>query len=589
MIKRLAKSIREYKKDSILTSVYVVFEVIMEVIIPILMANLIDYGIDAGDISWVLKMGIALILSAIISLITGSLAGRSAAIASSGFAKNLRQEMYYNVQNFSFSTIDKFSTSSIVTRLTTDVTNVQNAYQMLIRLAVRAPIMMFFSLIASFTINMKLSLIFLAAIPILGGGLYLIMTKAHPLFERVFKTYDQLNNIVQENLHGIRVVKSYTRQGFEDAKFEKVSNRIYQDFSKAEKLLAFNSPLMQFCMYGCTLLISWFGARMIVLSGNNSIEGLSTGQLMSLISYATQILMSLMMLSMVFVMLTMSRASGERIAEILEEEGSLKQADQPIKDVKNGNIIFENVSFKYSQMSEKECLSRINLCIESGQTIGIIGGTGSSKTSLVQLIPRLYDVSGGRVLVGGVDVRDYDLETLRQEVAMVLQKNVLFSGTIKENLRWGNEAASDEELIRACQLAQAHEFIQALPEKYETYIEQGGSNVSGGQRQRLCIARALLKKPKILILDDSTSAVDTKTDALIRQGFAQDIPNTTKIIIAQRISSIQHADQIIVMDDGHISALGTHEELLQTSSIYQEVYQSQMNGGKDDESIKTAN
>lgn len=589
MIKRLAKSIREYKKDSILTSVYVVFEVIMEVIIPILMANLIDYGIDAGDISWVLKMGIALILSAIISLITGSLAGRSAAIASSGFAKNLRQEMYYNVQNFSFSTIDKFSTSSIVTRLTTDVTNVQNAYQMLIRLAVRAPIMMFFSLIASFTINMKLSLIFLAVIPILGGGLYLIMTKAHPLFERVFKTYDQLNNIVQENLHGIRVVKSYTRQGFEDAKFEKVSNRIYQDFSKAEKLLAFNSPLMQFCMYGCTLLISWFGARMIVLSGNNSIEGLSTGQLMSLISYATQILMSLMMLSMVFVMLTMSRASGERIAEILEEEGSLKQADQPIKYVKNGNIIFENVSFKYSQMSEKECLSRINLCIESGQTIGIIGGTGSSKTSLVQLIPRLYDVSGGRVLVGGVDVRDYDLETLRQEVAMVLQKNVLFSGTIKENLRWGNEAASDEELIRACQLAQAHEFIQALPEKYETYIEQGGSNVSGGQRQRLCIARALLKKPKILILDDSTSAVDTKTDALIRQGFAQDIPNTTKIIIAQRISSIQHADQIIVMDDGHISALGTHEELLQTSSIYQEVYQSQMNGGKDDESIKTAN
>lgn len=589
MVKRLAKSIREYKKDSILTSVYVVFEVIMEVIIPILMANLIDYGIDAGDISWVLKMGIALILSAIISLVTGSLAGRSAAIASSGFAKNLRQEMYYNVQNFSFSTIDKFSTSSIVTRLTTDVTNVQNAYQMLIRLAVRAPIMMFFSLIASFTINMKLSLIFLAVIPILGGGLYLIMTKAHPLFERVFKTYDQLNNIVQENLHGIRVVKSYTRQGFEDAKFEKVSNRIYQDFSKAEKLLAFNSPLMQFCMYGCTLLISWFGARMIVLSGNNSIEGLSTGQLMSLISYATQILMSLMMLSMVFVMLTMSRASGERIAEILEEEGSLKQADQPIKDVENGNIIFENVSFKYSQMSEKECLSRINLCIESGQTIGIIGGTGSSKTSLVQLIPRLYDVSGGRVLVGGVDVRDYDLETLRQEVAMVLQKNVLFSGTIKENLRWGNEEASDEELIRACQLAQAHEFIQALPEKYETYIEQGGSNVSGGQRQRLCIARALLKKPKILILDDSTSAVDTKTDALIRQGFAQDIPNTTKIIIAQRISSIQHADQIIVMDDGHISALGTHEELLQTSSIYQEVYQSQMNGGKDDESIKTAN
>lgn len=586
MIKRLCKSIREYKKDSILAPIYVSLEVFLEVVIPILMANLIDYGIDAGNLNYVIKLGVMLLTFAAISLLTGVLAGRSAAIASSGFAKNLRQDMYYNVQNFSFSNIDKFSTASIVTRLTTDVTNVQNAYQMIIRMAVRAPIMLIFSMIAAFKINAQLSLIFLVAVPVLGIGLYLIMTKAHPIFERIFKTYDQLNNIVQENLHGVRVVKSFIREDFEEQKFMNVSNHIYQDFTKAEKILAFNMPLMQFCMYACTLLISWFGARLIITTGNNPVTGLSTGQLMSLISYATQILMSLMMLSMVFVMLTLSRASAERIFEVLEEESNLKNGDHPIHEVKNGAITFENVSFKYYQSAEKECLRHINLSIESGQTIGIIGGTGSSKTSLVQLIPRLYDVTEGQVTVGGVDVRDYDLETLRQEVAMVLQKNVLFSGTIKENLRWGNEQASDEELKRACQLAQADDFIQNFPDKYDTYIEQGGSNVSGGQKQRLCIARALLKKPKILILDDSTSAVDTKTDALIRQGFASDIPETTKIIIAQRISSIQEADQIIVMDDGEITAIGTHDQLLQTCSIYQEVYHSQMNGGKVDETIK---
>lgn len=586
MIKRLCKSIREYKKDSILAPIYVSLEVFLEVVIPIVMANLIDYGIDAGNLNYVIKMGVMLLTFAAMSLLTGVLAGRSAAIASSGFAKNLRQDMYYNVQNFSFSNIDKFSTASIVTRLTTDVTNVQNAYQMIIRMAVRAPIMLIFSMIAAFKINSQLSLIFLVAVPVLGMGLYLIMTNAHPIFERIFKTYDQLNNIVQENLHGVRVVKSFIREDFEEQKFMNVSNHIYQSFTKAEKILAFNMPLMQFCMYACTLLISWFGARLIITTGNNPVTGLSTGQLMSLISYSTQILMSLMMLSMVFVMLTLSRASAERIVEVLEEESNLKNGDHPIHEVKNGAITFENVSFKYSQSAQKECLRHINLSIESGQTIGIIGGTGSSKTSLVQLIPRLYDVTEGRVTVGGVDVRDYDLETLRQEVAMVLQKNVLFSGTIKENLRWGNEQASDEELKRACQLAQADDFIQNFPDKYDTYIEQGGSNVSGGQKQRLCIARALLKKPKILILDDSTSAVDTKTDALIRQGFASDIPETTKIIIAQRISSIQEADQIIVMDDGEITAIGTHDQLLQTCSIYQEVYHSQMNGGKVDETSK---
>ena len=563
MINRLSQSIREYKKDSILAPIYVSLEVLLEVVIPILMASLIDYGIDAGNLNYVLKMGIMLLTFAGISLLTGALAGRSAAIASSGFAKNLRQDMYYNVQNFSFSNIDKFSTASIVTRLTTDVTNVQNAFQMIIRMAFRAPIMLTFAMIAAFRIHVQLSLIFLVAVPILGIGLYIIMINAHPIFEHIFQIYDRLNNIIQENLHGIRVVKSFIREEYEEEKFMNVSDQIYQNFTKAEKILAFNMPLMQFCMYSCTLLISWFGARLIITTGNDPVSGLSTGQLMSLIAYATQILMSLMMLSMVFVMITISRASAERIVEVLEEESDLKNGAHPIYEVKDGSITFENVSFKYYQSAEKECLKQINLAIESGQTIGIIGGTGSSKTSLVQLIPRLYDVTKGRVMVGGVDVRDYDLETLRQEVAMVLQKNILFSGTIKENLRWGNEQATDEELKRACELAQADDFIQNFPDGYDTYIEQGGSNVSGGQKQRLCIARALLKKPKILILDDSTSAVDTKTDALIRQGFASDIPNTTKIIIAQRISSIQDADQILVMNDGEINAIGTHDELLE--------------------------
>lgn len=585
MINRLSQSIREYKKDSILAPIYVSLEVLLEVVIPILMASLIDYGIDAGNLNYVIKMGVMLLVFAAISLLTGALAGRSAAIASSGFAKNLRQDMYYNVQNFSFSNIDKFSTASIVTRLTTDVTNVQNAFQMIIRMAFRAPIMLTFAMIAAFRIHVQLSLIFLVAVPILGIGLYIIMINAHPIFEHIFQIYDRLNNIIQENLHGIRVVKSFIREEYEEEKFMNVSDQIYQNFTKAEKILAFNMPLMQFCMYSCTLLISWFGARLIITTGNDPVSGLSTGQLMSLIAYATQILMSLMMLSMVFVMITISRASAERIVEVLDEESDLKNGAHPIYEVKDGSITFENVSFKYYQSAEKECLKQINLAIESGQTIGIIGGTGSSKTSLVQLIPRLYDVTKGRVMVGGVDVRDYDLETLRQEVAMVLQKNILFSGTIKENLRWGNEQATDEELKRACELAQADDFIQNFPDGYDTYIEQGGSNVSGGQKQRLCIARALLKKPKILILDDSTSAVDTKTDALIRQGFASDIPNTTKIIIAQRISSIQDADQILVMNDGEINAIGTHDELLKTCSIYQEVYHSQVNGGNVDETI----
>ena len=585
MINRLSQSIREYKKDSILAPIYVSLEVLLEVVIPILMASLIDYGIDAGNLNYVLKMGIMLLTFAGISLLTGALAGRSAAIASSGFAKNLRQDMYYNVQNFSFSNIDKFSTASIVTRLTTDVTNVQNAFQMIIRMAFRAPIMLTFAMIAAFRIHAQLSLIFLVAVPVLGIGLYIIMIMAHPIFEQIFKIYDRLNSIIQENLHGVRVVKSFIREEYEEEKFMNVSDQIYQNFTKAEKILAFNMPLMQFCMYSCTLLISWFGARLIITSGNDPVSGLSTGQLMSLIAYATQILMSLMMLSMVFVMITISRASAERIVEVLDEESDLKNGAHPIYEVKDGSITFENVSFKYYQSAEKECLKQINLAIKSGQTIGIIGGTGSSKTSLVQLIPRLYDVTKGRVMVGGVDVRDYDLESLRQQVAMVLQKNILFSGTIKENLRWGNEQATDEELKRACELAQADDFIQNFPDGYDTYIEQGGSNVSGGQKQRLCIARALLKKPKILILDDSTSAVDTKTDALIRQGFASDIPNTTKIIIAQRISSIQDADQILVMNDGEINAIGTHDELLKTCSIYQEVYHSQVNGGNVDETI----
>ncbi|MDD3221918.1 MAG: ABC transporter ATP-binding protein [Clostridia bacterium] len=583
MIKRLMHSIREYKKDSLLAPLFVTMEVILEVIIPLLMANLIDFGIDGGNMNYIIKMGVALVISALISLCFGFLSGRSAAIASAGFAKNLRKDMYYNVQNFSFSNIDKFSTASIVTRLTTDVTNVQNAYQMIIRLAVRSPIMMVSALVMSFRVSSELAWIFLVCIPILGLSLYFIMTRTHPIFERVFKTYDKLNGVVQENLHGIRVVKSYVREEHEIKKFTTISESIYQDFSKAEKNLAFNMPIMQLCVYGSMLLISWFGARLIVSSGNNGAIGLSTGELMSLFTYLMQILMSLMMLSMVFVMITLSRASSERIVEILDETSDIPVKDSGVKEVADGSIDFSGVNFSYSKNPDKLCLKNIDLHIASGETIGILGGTGSSKSSLVQLIPRLYDTTSGIVKVGGVDVRDYDLETLRDEVAMVLQKNILFSGTIKDNLRWGNADASDEELIHACVLAQADDFIRTFPDGYDTYIEQGGTNVSGGQKQRLCIARALLKNPKILIMDDSTSAVDTKTDAMIQKAFLEEIPDTTKIIIAQRISSVEHADKIIVMDNGEINGIGTHEELMASNDIYQQVCASQVKGDEDNE------
>ncbi len=579
MIKKLLSSVRDYKKDTILTPVYVTFESLLEIVIPTLMAYLIDYGIDKKNMSYVMMMGLALFLSAMFSLIVGALAGRSAAVASSGFAKNLRHDMFYSVQKFSFSNIDKFSTGSIITRLTTDITNVQMAFQMIIRLGIRAPLMIIFSLIFSFRISARMSLIFLAVIPVLFTGLIMIAWHVHPIFVRVFNTYDRLNNVVQENLLGIRVVKSYNRESHEEEKFAGISQSIYNDFTKAEKRLAFNMPLMQFCLYTCMILLSWFGAKEIVASGNNPALGLSTGDLMGLITYAMQILMSLMMLSMVFVMIIISRASAERIVEVLDEESDLKNGENPIRTVKDGSVAFENVTFTYARKADKPVLDNVSLSIASGETVGILGGTGSSKSSLVQLIPRLYDTVKGRVTVGGVDVRDYDIESLRNQVSMVLQKNILFSGTIKENLRWGNADATDEEMVHACRLAQADDFIREFPDGYDTYIDEGGTNVSGGQKQRLCIARALLKKPKILILDDSTSAVDTKTDELIRRAFKQDIPDTTKIIIAQRVASVQSADKIVVLDDGKINAVGTHDELLKTCGIYREVYESQNKGG----------
>ncbi|MDR1700962.1 MAG: ABC transporter ATP-binding protein/permease [Lachnoclostridium sp.] len=576
-IKTLMRSVKQYKRDSILTPVYIIFEVAMEVTLPLLMSSLIDDGIDAGNMNYILKIGAALVAAALISLVFGTLAGRTSARASAGFARNLRQDMYYNIQDFSFSNIDKFSTSSLVTRLTTDVTNVQFSYMVIIRMAVRAPIMMFFSLGMSFSINRSLSLFFLAAVPVLGVGLFTIISKVHPRFERIFRTYDKLNNVVQENLRGIRVVKSFVREEYEKEKFNNISEIIFQDFTKAEKTIAFNMPLMQFSMYSCILFISWFGARMIVS------DSMTTGQLTSFFTYALQILMSLMMLSMVFVMIIISRASAKRIAEVLQETSDLHNADNPVMNVPDGSVCFENVNFSYVGDKNKLCLTDINLDIKSGETVGIIGGTGSGKSSLVQLIPRLYDITDGRLLVGGIPVGDIDLFSLRESVAMILQKNVLFSGTIKENLLWGNSNASDEELRRVCTLARADEFIRDFPDGYETHIEQGGTNLSGGQKQRLCIARTLLKKPKILIMDDSTSAVDTKTDSQIRKAFREEIPETTKLIIAQRISSVEDADKIVVMDNGKISAVGSHEELMSKSTIYREVYESQVKGGRSDE------
>lgn len=580
MIKRLSKCIREYKLPSILAPIFIACEVILEVFIPKIMGKLIDNGIDMGDTSYVVKMGFVLVILCSLSLLSGVASGTAAAKASSGFAKNLRHDMYHNVQNFSFASIDKFSTSGLVTRLTTDVTNLQNSYQMIIRIAVRSPAMLIFSLTMALTINAKISLIFLCVIPFLALGLFLITTNAHPIFKRVFKTYDKLNNVVNENLHGIRVVKSFVREEKEEEKFKTVSGKIYADSKKAESLIAFNSPLMQLSSYTCMLLIAWFGARLIISTGE--VE-MTTGDLFSVITYTMQILSTLMMLSMIFVMLTMSKASGERVCEVLNEVTDLHNPENPVMQVKDGSIDFVGAGFSYAKDSDNLCLKNVTLSIKSGETVGIIGATGSSKTSFVQLIPRLYDVTEGSVKVGGTDVREYDLEALRNEVAMVLQKNVLFSGTIKDNLRWGNENATDEEMIEACKLAQAHPFISEMPDGYDTYIEQGGTNVSGGQKQRICIARSLLKKPKILILDDSTSAVDTKTDALIRMAFKEYIPETTKIIIAQRISSIQDADKIIVLDGGEVSAFGTHDELIQSSEIYREVYNSQVKGGQDNE------
>ena len=569
--------IKEFWPATILTPVFVIGEVAFDVLIPMMTGKLLDEGVNAGSMGHIMRYGVTVIAMALIALLLGALSGRFAAKASTGLSRNLRREMYARVQQFSFSNIDKYSTGGIITRLTTDVTNVMMAFMMIIRIAVRCPIMLICAWVMTLRVNPRLAMIFLVVIPVLAIGLLLIMSRAHPIFEKVFKKYDWMNNVVQENLLGIRVVKSFVREEHEKDKFGKVSNEIYVDFSRAEKLLAFNAPLMQLCVAACILVVSWMGAHLIV--GGE----MTTGELISMFSYIMMILMSLMMLSMVLVMIVVARASAERIVELLNEESDLRNGPDPIEEVKDGSVVFEHVGFSYANDPEKECLKDVDLVIPSGYTVGILGGTGTSKTTLVQMIPRLYDATEGRVLVGGVDVRDYDMEALREQVAMVLQKNVLFSGTIKENLRWGNADATDEEMVRVCKLAQADPFIQEFPDKYDTYIEQGGANVSGGQKQRLCIARALLKKPKILILDDSTSAVDTKTDALIRKAFREEIPDTTKFIIAQRISSIEDADLILVMEGGKIAARGTHGELLQTCDIYKEIYESQTKGGSDDE------
>ena len=579
MLKRLAQSIRKYKWAALLSPLFIAGEVVLEVLIPRLMANLIDNGVYLGQMNVAYKVGFELILAAMLSLLCGVLSGIFAAKASSGFAKNLRKDLYYKVQEFSFANIDKFSTASLVTRLTTDVSNVQQAFQMIIRITVRAPLMLVFSLIMALSINVKLSSVLLFVLPVVAFTLFFGMSRVHPLMTSVFKKYDNLNSVVEENVHGIRVVKSFVTEEKEKNKFNTVSTDIYNTFTKAEKIMAFTSPIMQFATYVCILGISWFGANIIVKS---NMTELTTGQLSTFFTYIMQILSSLMMIAMIVIMMIMAIASGKRISEVLDEEPSIKNPENPVKDVKNGDIEFKNVSFSYVGDKNKECLKNINIKIKSGETIGIIGGTGSGKSSLVNLIPRLYDATEGEVLVGDVNVKDYDIKSLRDNVANVLQKNVLFSGTIKDNIRWGNEDATDDEIIRVCKLAQADEFIKSFEDGYDTYIEQGGTNVSGGQKQRLCIARALMKKPKILILDDSTSAVDTKTDSLIRKAFKEEIPDTTKIIIAQRIASVEDADKIIVIDNGKIDGFGTHEELIKTNEIYKEVYESQVKGSDID-------
>lgn len=575
MLKTLLGQVKEFKKASVLTPIFMVLEVIMETIIPLMMASIIDYGVNKGDIRHIYIMGVCMVLAALVSLFAGIMGGKYGAMASTGFAKNLRKAMYENIQTFSFSNIDKYSTAGLVTRLTTDVTNIQNAYQMILRMCTRAPFTLICAMTMAFFVNKKLASIYLAAVILLGTCLFIISKTAMKYFKNVFKKYDALNESVQENVSAIRVVKAYVREEHEKDKFTMASERIYKMFVKAESIVSWNSPLMQFTVYGCILCISWLGAKMIV---NTS---LTTGELMSLLTYCMNILTSLMLLSMIFVMVTMSIASAERIAEVINEKADIANPSEPVYEVRDGSVEFRNVSFSYKKESEGLVLKNINFSIKSGETIGILGGTGSAKSSLVNLISRLYDVCDGEILVGGVNVKDYDLETLRNKVSVVLQKNVLFSGTILDNLRWGNKEADEEECKRVCRLACADEFIENLPDKYNTYIEQGGTNVSGGQKQRLCIARALLKNPKILILDDSTSAVDTATDAKIRKAFAEQIPDVTKIIIAQRISSVQNADRIIVMEDGCINGFGTHEELLDANEIYRDIYESQTSGNGD--------